>query len=143
MKNRYQYTGETYKLQIYLVLWIDQLGSSTVWFWNTYMIHFQYLHKPWSKLLAKVAAKIWIFEFHWVYSWCWSQSNGWKSKKIKILYNSKRWREETNDIVHISACGHATDLVQYFMDSSCIGDSKRYWNLSVSGLWAELYAYWR
>ena len=81
LKNRYQYTGETCKLKIYLVLWIDQLGSSTVWFWNTDMIHSHYLHKPWSKLLAKVPAKIWIFEFHCVYSWCWSQPNGRKSKK--------------------------------------------------------------
>ena len=30
MTNIYQYTGETWKLNIYLVLWIDQIGSSTV-----------------------------------------------------------------------------------------------------------------
>ena len=68
-----------------------------------------------------------------------SQMAGNQKYKGTLLSQTVKDGEKKNDTVNISACGHATDLVQYSTDSSCNEDSKTYWNMSVSGLWAELY----
>ena len=49
-----------------------------------------------------------------------------QKNKGSLLSKTVKDGEKKNDIVNISACGHATDLVQYSTDSSRIEVFKTY-----------------
>ena len=101
------------------------------------MIHSHYLHKAWSKLLAKVPSKISIFEFLNITVYIVDvdlRQRVENQKKSSLLSQTVKDGETKNDIVNISVCGRTTDLVQYTTDSSCIEDYilklVRKWSLS-------------
>ena len=105
-------------------------GSIRVWFWNTCMIQSQYVYKPWFKLLAKVSAKILVFEY--IYSSqlqillvCVQFWNPITTQYLMIWHTSSNSSEISNSVRNYKFCQILRSIWnkfgEYIVKPPCLG----------------------